>query len=407
MRIKILFVIDSLGGGGTERSLAEMLPYLTQASFVPTIICFYRREGVENEVIRQGVDVRFLEGTGMVAWIRQLRQILKIEKPDIIHTMLFDADIVGRIAAIGSSARVVTSLVNTPYASVRFQDPKITPYKLRVLQIIDAFTGRYFTAHFHAVSRTVKDAAVISLRIPADRITVVERGRDPDRLGLPGIERRLRARQRLHLTSWDQVIVNLGRHEYQKGQKYLLEAMAMLAPSYPRLILLVAGREGNLTPELKNQKKRLALNGQVRFLGYREDVSDILAAADLFVFPSFYEGLPGAVIEAMALGLPIVASNIPSVREVVEENRNAILVAPASSSELAKAIAKLFDDREKAQAYGRQSRKIFETRFTLQQSANRMIELYHDVAAFKTGKYKEQAKFQTIRESGMKSHQIV
>jgi glycosyltransferase involved in cell wall biosynthesis len=386
VRIKILFVIDSLGGGGTERSLAELLPYLTSASFPPIIVCFYRREGVENEVISQGYDVRFLKGAGMMAWVKQLRQIIKIEQPDIIHTMLFNADLAGRLAAVGSSAAVVSSLVNTPYAPVRFRDPKIKAYKLRALQMIDAFTSRFLTTHFHAVSRAVKDAAVISLKIPVERITVVERGRSPDRLGAPSLERRWKARQQLDLAREDEVIVNLGRHEYQKGQKYLLEAMAKLTPSYPRLTLLVAGREGNLTPELENQKRSLALNGQVRFLGYREDVSDILAAADLFVFPSLYEGLPGAVIEAMALGLPIVASNIPPVREVVEENRNAILVAPASSSELAKAIASLLADRDKVFAFGRHSRKIFETNFTLQQSATRMIELYQRIVTLKKSK---------------------
>ena len=396
-KIKILFVIESLGGGGTERSLAELLPYLIQANIVPIIVCFYRRAGAESEVIAQGFDVRFLKGTGLAAWSQQLRQIIKVGKPDIIHTMLFNADMAGRIAAIGSSAIVISSLVNTSYDPVRFRDPKIKAYKLRVLQMVDALTSRYLTTHFHAVSQAVKDAAVTSLRIPANRISVIRRGRDPDRLGLPGPERRWQARQRLHLADRHKVIVNVGRHEYQKGQRYLLEAFAALSAVHPDLILLVAGREGNLTNELEKLKDQLGLNGQVRFLGHRQDVAEILAAADLFVFPTLYEGLPGAVIEALALGLPIVASKIAPVREVVEENRNAILVTPASSSELAKAISTLLDDRNKALAYGRHSRKIFDARFTLQQSAARMIELYHRVAALKNDKHQEHAKFQTIR----------
>lgn len=379
-------MIDSLGGGGTEQSVAELLPFLVQANFTPVIVCFYRREGVESEVIAQGFDVRFLKGKEFMAWIRQLRHIIKVENPDIIHTMLFNADLAGRIAAIGSPAVVISSLVNTPYESVRFRDPRIKAYKLRAVQMIDWLTSRCLTTHFHAVSQAAKDSATASLRIPAERITVVERGRNPDRLGQSGLERRCKARQQLGLAVEDEVIVNLGRHEYQKGQKYLLEAVATLSFAHPRLVLLMAGRQGNLTNELEMFKAHLGLNGQVRFLGHRQDVAEILAAADLFVFPSLYEGLPGAVLEAMALGLPIIASDIAPVREVVEENRNALLVAPASSAELARAIATLLDDRDKALAYGRHSRKIFETRFTLQQSATRMIELYRQVAAFKNGK---------------------
>lgn len=380
-KLKILFVIESLGGGGTERSLAELLPYLRQAGITPIIICFYRREGVENEVIAQGFDVRFLNGVGLLAWVWQLRQIIKVEKPDIIHTMLYNANLVGRIAAIGSAAIVISSLVSTPYEPIRFQDPRIKAYKLRLMQMIDAFTSRYFTMHFHAVSQAVKNAAVSALGIPPERITVVQRGREPGRLGLPGTERRLQARHRLQLTEQNRVVVNVGSHEYPKGQKYLLEAIAAISSAYPHLVLLMAGRQGNLTSELENLKNHLGLNGQVRFLGFRNDVPDVLAAADLFVFPSLYEGLPGAVIEAMALGLPIVASDISPVREIVEENRNAILVRPASSSELAKAVAMLLDDRDQALAYGRHSRKIFETRFTLQQSAERMIGLYRQIVA--------------------------
>jgi glycosyltransferase involved in cell wall biosynthesis len=295
--------------------------------------------------------------------------------------MLADANLVGRLAAIGTPAVVISSLVNTPYLPVRFQDPRINALKFRVVQLADALTSHFLTAHFHAVSQAAKDAAVSSLRLPPERITVIERGRDPNRLGWPCAERRTQARQRLHIADHEKVIVNVGSHEYQKGQKYLIEAFAELSSLHHHLVLLIAGRQGNLTNELKNLKNRLGLNGQVQFLGFRNDVSEILSAADVFVFPTLYEGLPGAVIEAMALGLPIVASDIPPVREIVEENHNAILVTPASSSELAKAVATLLHDRDKAFAYGRHSRKIFEARFTLQQSAARMIALYRRIAA--------------------------
>ena len=106
---------------------------------------------------------------------------------------------------------------------------------------------------------------------------------------------------------------------YAKGQRYLLEAMEILVPTRPRLVLLVAGRLGDMSRELERLRDRPGLRGQVHLLGHPDDVPEILAAADLFVFPSLYEGLPGAVIEAMALGLPVIASRIEPVREIVEE----------------------------------------------------------------------------------------
>ena len=118
----------------------------------------------------------------------------------------------------------------------------------------------------------------------------------------------------------------------------------------------------------------------IRSYGYREDVPDLLAAADVFVFPSIFEGLGGALIEAMALGLPIVASDLAAVREVVEEGRNAVLVPSSSPRALADALDALLDDRRRAAAFGARSREIFIERFTADRSTRRMIELYRGVA---------------------------
>ena len=144
---------------------------------------------------------------------------------------------------------------------------------------------------------------------------------------------------------FDEVMVNVGRHEYAKGQKYLLEAMTRLVPAHPRLVLLIAGRSGNSSNELEQFRDQADLTGRVHFLGHQDDVPEILAAADLFVLPSRYEGFPGAVLEAMALGLPIIATNIPALQEIVEAGRNALLVEPAAPTELAQAIETLLTNR--------------------------------------------------------------
>ena len=130
---------------------------------------------------------------------------------------------------------------------------------------------------------------------------------------------------------------------------------------------------------------QLRLGERIRFLGHRDDVPEILAAADVFAFPSVYEELGGAVIEAMALGLPIVASDIPALREVVEDGRNGLLVKPESSTALAAGLARILDDRALASTFGERSLEIFRQRFTIERSARRMIDLYSRVACFGEG----------------------
>lgn len=310
--------------------------------------------------------------------------MIKGQNPDLIQTCLFDSDVAGRLAAAQLGIPVITSLVNTSYVAVRVNDPNVRALRLGAAQLIDSWTARHLSTHFHAVTHAVKAAAVETMGIRADRITVIERGRDPARLGEPSPERRRLTRAKLGLSDDDEVLINVGRQEYQKGQKFLLEAVRMLSGERPRLVLLIAGRRGHSSTALEHYLAEAGLKERVRLLGYRDDVPDLLAAADLFVFPSLYEGLGGAVIEAMALGVPVIASNLDAIREVVEEGRSGVLVPPGLPRELADAIRHLLEDRSQARAFAARGREIFLERFTLDQSVRRLIEMYRHVADRRT-----------------------
>ncbi len=387
MNLKILFVIVSLGMGGAERDLAEKLPRLRHLGVTTVVASLrHRDEGVQTALQKQGFDVRILPVSRLIGRITALRRIIRTEQPDVIQTVLFHADIAGRLAAIGTSVKVISRLVNTDCDMVRLQDPTVKVTRLRLARVIDGWTARHLTHHIYVNSNAVKTAAMTDLSIPAEKITVIKEARDAERLGKPSLPRRNRARSKLGLNEDQKVLVTIGRQDFQKGQRYLLEAMGMLVPTYPQIVLLVAGRSGDVSGELESLRHRLGLQDRVQFLGHREDVPEILAAADLFVFPSFYERLPGAVIEAMALGLPIIGSNIEPVRETVEEGRTAFLVPPAAPVQLAAAITRLLEDPRTAQAAGRRSREIFEERFTLEQSVIGLMAYYQQIISFNSKK---------------------
>ncbi len=386
-RLKVLFLIDSLQGGGAERSLAEMLPGLRRRGIDPIVVCLRRSaEGVEDQV-RGRFDLRYLAARRFPGRVRAVRRIIRDERPDLVHTTLLQSDLVGRLAAMGTPVTVLTSLVNTSYDPVRFADPRIRPWVFRIVQRVDGLTARRLTAHFHAITVAVKDHNVEALRLRASRVTVIERGRDDGRLGRGSDDRRAASRRALDLAADAEVVVTLGRQEYQKGQRFLLEAVERLAQQRPRLVLLMLGRRGAASPELDELLRRPLLAERVRVLGHRDDAPDVLAAADIFAFPSLFEGLGGSLIEAMALGLPIVASDLPAVREVLEQGNdgNARLVPPGTSEPLAEAIDDLLSDRSKAESFGARSRRIFEERFTLDRSIDRMAGLYRALVADRAG----------------------
>ena len=141
-------------------------------------------------------------------------------------------------------------------------------------------------------------------------------------------ERRARGREGLGIASDAPVIVTVGRQEYQKGQTHLIAAFERVAREYPEALLLLAGRRGYESGAIDAAIARSSFGDRIRSLGHRDDLPDVLAACDVFAFPSLYEGLGGAVIEAMALGLPVVSSDLPAVREVVEDGASAPARSP-------------------------------------------------------------------------------
>ena len=379
-----LFVINSLGAGGAERSLADILPHLPGNEVRPIVVCFKSLDvGFEQEVRRAGTEVIILPGRNKSMLVRQLRKIIKRERPSLLYTALFDAHVVGRLAAIGTGVPVLSNLTNVAYDPARYADPNVNARKLRLLRVIDAWTARHLTAHFHAVSSAVKESAVEHLGISPDDVTVVYRGRGRGRLGMPGVERRAAVRASLGIDADAPVVITVGRREYQKGQRYLIEAVPDLLAHHPDLVVLIAGRDGHASQQLANLAASLGVEEVVRFLGHRSDIGDLLAAADVFVFPSVYEGLGGASLEALAMGLPLVVSDIAALREVVSADENGTLVPPGDAGSLADAISELLRDPDLRRRYGDRSMAIFDERFDENDAIPQSIDLMMRVARSK------------------------
>jgi glycosyltransferase involved in cell wall biosynthesis len=378
--VNVLYVIDSLDRGGSEQSLVELVGALMPLGVTPTV--FVLREsphGLEPTVRALGCDLVHAKASAPPRRLTQLRRVIAATEPDVVHTSLFESDQIGRVAALRSGARVVTSLVNTLDDPARRDNPAIRPWKLRLVSRIDGFTARHFTHHFHAVSHTVARSAIAAFGLPPERITVIERGRDVSRLGEPSAERRQRVRAALGIAPTDEVVLAVGRQEHQKGHRFLLAAFEQLAAARRSAVLLVAGRVGASTAELERQRAASPVAERIHLLGMRPDVPDLLAAADVFALPSLYEGLPGALIEAMGLARSIVASDIDPVRELVEPDVSAMLVPPGDTAALAAALVRCLDDEPVARRLAASARDAFLARFTLHRSAEKMVMLYERV----------------------------
>lgn len=316
--MKVVYVIDSLAGGGAERSLVEMVPHLVGAGVELTIAVLHDRGGLRDAAVGGGASVTTVPAGGVVGRVRELRALFRSLRPDVVHTTLFDADLAGRLAARAAGVTVTGSLVNLHYGPESRQ-PGVSAVKQRAVQALDAATAR-LAPRLHAVSSAVADVMAPRLRYPRDRIVVIPRGRDPERLGRRTPERRAAARAGLGVGDGEQVVLAVGRHEHQKGFDVLVDAMPEVLASCPDVTLRIAGKDGRETAGLRAAAVGRGLDPDAVFLGERDDIPDLLCAADLFVLASRREGMPGALIEAMALEVPVLSSDLPVAQELLGDS---------------------------------------------------------------------------------------
>jgi glycosyltransferase involved in cell wall biosynthesis len=374
--VRVLYVIESLGPGGAESSLVALASLYPARGIQLEVAYLYERPGLHEALRGTGARLTSVAGPGgRSGWARRLSALVRNRRPDLVHTTLFEADVAGRLAAASARVPVVTSLVSVGYGPSERKEPGIRPWRLLGAQLADIATAR-LVRRFHAVSHHVADVMAPRLLIPRPRIEVVPRGRDPQALGARIPERTAGVRSKLGVAPEDHLLLTVARHEYPKGIDVLLSALPLVLADAPRVRVMVAGREGNQTEALHALVNDFGLADTVKFLGPRSDVADLLCAADLFVLPSRREGFPGAVLEAMALEAPIVATTIPAVSEAVVADEHALLVPPDDSGALATAIVAALASPRASRERAHAALARFHDSFTIDRAADGMARFY-------------------------------
>ena len=377
--MRLLYVIDSIGRGGAETSLTTMAPGLVAGGIELHVLPLSTTRLQQAPRLEQaGATVHVRDHkAGRVGSVRSVLDITRAIRPDLIHTTLYEADVAARIAARLRGVPASTSIVNDSYSASHYRESN--PLTLHAARALDGLTG-LSAVRFHAITEAIARQVGPRLGIPQSKIDVIPRGRDPLAFPYRSADARRRIRQELSLGEAP-VILAIGRHEPQKGLQYLLEAASAVASQHPGLVVLLAGKDGRTTGALKSR----AANTQadVRFLGHRTDVADLLAAADVFCFPSEREGFGGVLIEAMASGCPVVASAIPTSVEVLggaTHDPVGLLTPVGEVSGLAEAIAQVLADRRASDERARRGRERFERLYTIDAVVDRMVEFFERAA---------------------------
>jgi glycosyltransferase involved in cell wall biosynthesis len=363
-KMRVFYVINSLRIGGAEQLLVNLARHLERERF-EMVVCALWSDGPIGETLREaGVAVHCLNKKPSLyspGTLYELIRLMRREKPDVVHAQLFAANFYGRLAGLMSGVPVLIST-----------EQNVIQGKRRLHIWADRVLARRTDAII-TVSQAVREAIAAELRHPSAPLEVIYNPVDLDRFRPDN--RREEVRAALGLEPEQIALGMVGRLVEAKGHRYLLEALAILLPQHPQARLLIIG-DGVLRGELEELGRELGIADAVRFLGLRRDIPDLLNALDIFVFPSIWEGLPVALLEAMACELPVVASDIAPVHEVVGDRRAALLVPPTDIQGLAGAIARLLADRQLARQLAAAGRERVKEKFSARACVRKLQDLY-------------------------------
>lgn len=337
------------------------------------------------DITRLGIPVLDLGIAATADWPRavlRLRRIVRGQDTDLIHTRLTQADFLGRLVAASCPGIRVMSTIEAPvYArDVRIDSDDVAAWKIQLVRSLDALTGRISGSHYVACSAAVAESTGRALRLPAARLSVIQNSVPVDALAPDRTASQPVARD-------DELrLLCVGRLSPQKGHRYLIAAMPAIVRSYPRSRLLLVGR-GPLEMPLRGRVSDLGMDRHVEFLGLRDDVPSLMGSAHLLVMPSLWEGLSIVSLEALAAGLPAVASDIPSMREAFgDDDATAELVATRSPGRLAEAVVKLAGDPARRAQMSVSGWLRAKENFDVQTAAGRYLAEYRKVRDTKPGR---------------------
>jgi glycosyltransferase involved in cell wall biosynthesis len=367
--MKIFFLIDSLGTGGAEKSMVEYAKFLIKTYDVRFICLDERKVSHEKEVLGNNIPIIYVESKNFIGQCLFLIDYFKRENPDILHSVLVRSNIRLRISRIFFNKVVaIESLVNTPYSLERKKDSNLPWYKFLIAKQLDILTARLFPSHYHVITNTVLNHYKPLFNINSN-YSVIPRGRN-ENIYLKN-----------SIASGDFLLINVGRQEFAKGQLDILKALNFLKNKFniSNLYLKILGYNGSQSKLLSDFVQNNNLDDQVEITGYVEDVEKQLSSANVFIFPSYYEGLGGALIEAFAAKLPCICSDIPVLQEVVGSKDGALFSPPGDYEALALNILKMYENENLRMNLAKYSYTRFQEAFKMNTIHHEMLNMYYDL----------------------------
>jgi glycosyltransferase involved in cell wall biosynthesis len=360
MTRKVLQLIETSGPGGAEKMLVNLVGELSKGEFHP-IVCLRKEGWLHNQLQESGCETKIVPHNGYInsAWFRQLRKIIHAEQIDVIHAHEFAMNAYGSVLSGLTGVPVITTVHGKSY----YHDKWRRRFAYRLI-------ARW--SKMVAVSEDIRNFLVTQVGIDRDHVMTIHNGIDVKAyIGNFGEDRA----QEKDRTKY--VIGAVGSLYAVKGHTCLLKALAIVLKTQPDVVCKIAG-QGHLLGQLQTEAAELGIANKVTFLGLRDDIPEFLQNIDVFVLSSLSEGLPLSVLEALAAGKPVVATDVGGVSEVVQDQITGFVVPPKDPEALAARILQVMADQAMSERLGRAGREKVERDFSLDTMTKQYEALYEE-----------------------------
>lgn len=369
-RRTILHFVSTFAIKTDTKWLLQLAAHLDRTRFRLVVACFYEGGPMRQALERKGIETHNLDVPGRRSprAILRARRLIRRVRPDLVHTHLLRADLFAGLAARWARVPVI---VSTVYAIGEFRRERPRWGD----SILDSLY-RVLPTHVLAVSDAVRRDCVENLRVDPRRVVTIRTGIDPP----PAMDaaRADALRRGWGVRAGERIVLAIGRLSFEKGIDVLIDAAAVLRDRRCAARFVIVG-DGPLRPALQAQIARLQLDDTVCLDGFREDVWDCLAAADVVCMPSKMEGMPNALLEALSARRPVVATRVGGIPEAIEDGRSGLLVPPGDAVALADALQRILTNAELAESVAVGGRAVVDAGFLAKDVVARYAAWYDEL----------------------------
>jgi len=374
--MRVLHLISSTGFYGAENVIVSLAEQQKKQNFGVIIGVFLNTKNPDVEIAKESLKNKLkvqlfgCNGRLDLKVALEIRNFIKSNNIKILHCHGYKPNFYGILA----TSFLNVGLITTCHSWF------VNSQKMRIYTWLDKFWIRKFDKII-AVSGGIKKELLES-GTSENKILIINNGINTQNFKRAIKDERKEMKTKSQningITKNDKIVGTIGRLDIQKGQIYFLKAAKEVLKIYPNTKFLLVG-DGPLKQRLEEKIKELNLENNITFTGFRADIPEILSLLDIFVLPSLKEGLPMALLEAMASKKPVIATDVGAIPKLIKNNKTGILIKPRNPQELSEAILSLLNDKEKAERLGNNGFLFVKKEFSSEKMAENHAQVYKEV----------------------------